>query len=321
MLFSLFLVLAGLVTLYCGGEALVRGSVLIAQRFHLPKLIIGLLIVGFGTSMPEMLVSVQAVLGGTPEIALGNVVGSNIANVLLIIGTALVLMPIREWDTHARRGALFATAVAVLLYLFCMTGFLGRIQALLLLLALAGYLGFNYVMISRNPQLAEAEEIDHDALDAMLERHKGLAWLAAIAGILLLMAGADMLIAGAVTIARAFGVSDAVIGLSLVAFGTSLPELVAAIVAAVKREAEVILGGVIGSNIFNVLAILGVAVMIKPMAVTPRITAVDVPLVIATSLGLWLMLILMKQMNRGLGIIMLGLYIGYIAMLVTQVGS
>lgn len=319
--YSLILVLAGLITLYFGGEALVRGSVSIAQRFNFPKLIIGLLIVGFGTSMPEMLVSVQAVLGGTPEIALGNVVGSNIANVLLIIGTALVLMPITHWNKHANRGALFATGVAVLLYLFSMTGLLTRVQAAVLLITLAGYLLFNYFIISRNPELADEGDDDNDGFDALLERHVALAWLAAGAGIIMLMFGADMLIVGAVTIARKFGVSDAVIGLSLVAFGTSLPELVTAIVSAIKRETEVILGGVIGSNIFNILAILGVAVMIKPIAVTPRITEIDIPLVIATSFGLLLMLMVLKKLGRTTGVVMLGLYGGYIAMLVGQAGS
>jgi cation:H+ antiporter len=137
----------------------------------------------------------------------------------------------------------------------------------------------------------------------------------------MLMLGADMLVVGAVVIARKFGISEAVIGLSLVAFGTSLPELVAVIVSTIKRESEVILGSIIGSNIFNILAVIGVTVIVKPIVVAPRITAIDVPLVIATSMGLYLMLMLMKRLGRVSGTVMLGLYGCYIAMLASQAGA
>ena len=320
MLFSLFLVCAGLTTLYLGGEGLVRGSVSISRGLGLPKLVIGLLIVGFGTSMPEMLVSIQAMLDGSAEIALGNVVGSNIANVLLIVGIAVVLMPISQWDIYANRGAIFVVMVSVLLYLLSYGETLDYFDGLLLLGLLAVYLMTSYFVLARNPEAMADDNDDQDFFDALINRHVILAGIAAVAGIVLLMLGADMLITGAVAIARTYGVSDAIIGLSLVAFGTSLPEFVAAIVSSLKRESEVVLGSVIGSNTFNILAILGVTVMIGPINIADRINSIDAPLVVTTSLGMMLMLMLMQRIGRIAGAVMLALYGGYIVMLVSQSG-
>ena len=320
MLFSLFLVCAGLTTPYLGGEGLVRGSVSISRGLGLPKLVIGLLIVGFGTSMPEMLVSIQAMLDGSAEIALGNVVGSNIANVLLIVGIAAVLMPISHWNIYANRGAIFVVAVSILLYLLSYGEMLDYFDGLLMLGLLAVYLITSYFVLARNPEATSDDTDDQDFFDALIDRHVVFAGIAAVAGIVLLMLGADMLITGAVAIARTYGVSDAVIGLSLVAFGTSLPEFVAAIVSSLKRESEVVLGSVIGSNTFNILAILGVTVMIGPINIAERINSIDAPLVVATSLGMMLMLMLMQRIGRIAGAVMLALYGGYIVMLVSQSG-
>lgn len=320
MLFSLFLVTAGLAILFLGGESLVRGSVSIAGHLRLPKLVIGLLIVGFGTSMPELLVSIQASFSGSPEIALGNVVGSNIANVLLIIGAAAVMMPLKGWNIHSIRGAVVALLAAVLLYAFSFSDVLGFHHGLILICMLVGYLTASYFILSRNPDDADYSTEGLDPVDAILHRYPGLAAAATVAGILLLMLGADLLITGAVTIARQFGISDAIIGLSLVAFGTSLPELVAAIVSAIKREAEVVIGSIIGSNIFNILAILGITLMLSPIPVAERINSFDTPLVLATSLAMLVMLKLVQQMGRMTGVVMLGLYTAYIAALIGQSG-
>ena len=320
MLFSLFLVAAGLLVLFLGGESLIRGSVAIANRFQIPKLVIGLLIIGFGTSMPEMLVSIKASLSGSPEIALGNVVGSNIANVLLIIGTSALILPISGWNVHACRGATFSLLAAIMLYFLSFSTTLSAIHGMMMLAGLMIYLTANYIILSRSPNKTENESTDLDQIDRLLTGSIVISAVASLVGIMLLMLGAELLINGAVDIARTFGVSDAIIGLSLVAFGTSLPELVAAIVSALKRESEVILGSVIGSNIFNILAILGVTLLIGPINVAERINMVDTPLVMASSLGLLVMLMMMRQIGRISGIVMLGLYGCYMVMLLMQAG-
>lgn len=316
MLISVFLVAAGLVLLFVGGEALVRGSVIMAHTLKLPKLLIGLIVVGFGTSMPELLVSVQAAFGGAPELALGNVVGSNVANVLLIIGAAAVLAPMAGWKGDATRGALVATGAAGVLLVVTMQDTIGHLSGALMLALLALYLAGSYYFLSRHPDATEDE--DSDNLDAVIAARTWAPPVVAVAGIALLVTGADLLITGAVTIARSIGISDAVIGLSLVAFGTSLPELVTAIVSSIKRQSEVIIGSIIGSNIFNILAILGITVTLHPISVADRIPAMDAPLVLATSIGMFLLLALTRSIGRSIGIAMLALYGGYMVILFTQ---
>ena len=316
MLFSVFLVAAGLAMLFAGGEALVRGAVVLARRLGVSRLVVGLLVVGFGTSMPELLVSLEAVFDGAPEIALGNIVGSNIANVLLIVGVAALLTPITRWNNEARYGALVAVGAGVLLYLLCLKGRLDAPQGWLLLGTLSAYLAASYLLLARRPESTEPAR--SGTIEALLSRNSMLACAAAVAGIGLLMLGADSRIAGAVFIARAAGISDAVVGLSLVAIGTSLPELVTAIVSSFKREPEVVVGSIIGSNIFNILAILGVTLTLHPIRVADRIPVIDVPLVMATSLGFLLLLALTRSIGRATGLAMLGLYFGYIALLYAQ---
>ena len=326
MLFSIFLVVAGLATLFMGGEALVRGAVILARGLGMPRLVVGLLVVGFGTSMPELLVSIEAVFDGAAGIALGNVVGSNIANVLLILGAAALLMPISGWDGDAKRGALVAVGAGVLLFVFCMKDRLDATQGWILLALLAAYLVASYHLLARRPDSSEpahraragAGAGAKDAVDSWLSRNFALAGAAVILGIALLMLGAELLIAGTVAIARAFGISDAVIGLSLVAFGTSLPELVTVVVSSIKREAEVVVGSVIGSNIFNILAILGVTLALHPIGVADRIPRIDAPLVVATSLGLLLLLAFTRRIGRSIGLAMVAMYCGYIALLYFQ---
>ena len=316
MLYSLMLVAAGLATLFIGGEALVRSAVVLARRLGVSRLVVGLLVVGFGTSMPELMVSVQAVFGGAPSIALGNVVGSNIANVMLVVGVATLWTPIVRWDVEAKRGGVFATGAGVLLYILCLQGRLEALYGWMLLAVLAMYLAASYVTVAREKGVREVES--WDAIDSWLAGHVALSLATTVVGIGALVLGADLLIAGAVDIARVFGVSDAIIGLSLVAIGTSLPELATAIVSSIKREPEVVVGSVIGSNIFNILAILGITLTLGPIAVEDRISSIDAPLVVATSLGLLLLLVLLKRMGRRVGITMLVLYCGYIALLYTQ---
>ena len=314
---DLLLVAAGLVLLFLGGEGLVRGSVAIAERFGISKLLIGLVIVGFGTSTPELLVSVNAALDGAPEIALGNVVGSNIANILLIVGVAAIIAPILGWDRTAVREALVATLVSLAAFALVQGEIITRIEGIAMLVVLTGYLFSSYWLEKRDRDAKtfrhEAEEFE----DIPLPRP----WLApvlALGGIAALVFGADMLVEGAVNMARDFGVPDAVIGLSLVAIGTSLPELATAIVAAIRRHSDVVLGNVIGSNIFNILAILGVTVVIQPIEVSARFRAIDTPVMLGAALLLLALLFASKKIGRAWGALMLTFYAAYMIFLFTN---
>lgn len=314
MTHDLLLVAAGLVLLFVGGEGLVRGSVAIAERLGVSKLLIGLVIVGFGTSTPELLVSVNAALDGAPEIALGNVVGSNIANVLLIVGVAALIVPITGWQRTAVREALIATLVGLAVVGLVQGEMINRMEGVAMLVVLAGYLASSYWLERRD---REAKAFEHEAEefeDIPLSRP----WLApalALGGIVALVFGADLLVEGAVNIARSFGVPDAVIGLSLVAVGTSLPELATAIVAAIRRHSDVVLGNVIGSNIFNVLAILGVTVVIQPIAVSERFREIDTPVMLGASVLLLALLFATSRISRLWGALMLAAYAAYMVFL------
>lgn len=314
MLVDCGLIFAGLVLLFFGGEALVRGSVAIAERFGFSKMIIGLVIVGFGTSVPELVVSLNAALAGTPEIAIGNVIGSNIANVLLIVGLASLILPITGWQRSAVREALIATLAGLALFGLVQGETIGRVEGFTLLVVLAAYLFATYWLESREMQKtvfeAETEEFEDIKISS--------GWLSAllvVGGIAVLVLGADFLVRGAVSLARDFGVTDAVIGLTLVAIGTSLPELATAVVAAYRRHSDVVIGNVIGSNIFNVLAILGATTLIQPIAVSDQFQTVDALVMVASSAFLLALLFATRRIGRVWGVLMLGAYAGYIVYL------
>lgn len=317
MLNDLLLVAGGLVLLFFGGEALVRGSVAIAERLGISKLLIGLVIVGFGTSTPELLVSVNAALDGAPEIALGNVVGSNIANVLLILGLAAMIVPVSGWDRTAVRESMVAMLAALAAFLLVQGAAITRMEGMAMLVVLAGYLFASYWL---ERQDREAQTFQHEAeeFQDIPLRSPWLAPVLALGGIAALVFGADLLVTGAVSIARGYGVPDAVIGLSLVAVGTSLPELATAIVAAFRRHADVVLGNVIGSNIFNILAILGITVVIQPIEVSARFRDIDVPVMLGVSVLLLALLFATKAIGRGWGAAMLLIYALYMGFLFTS---
>ncbi len=316
MLHDLVLVAAGLVLLFVGGEALVRGAVAIAERMGVSKLLIGLVIVGFGTSTPELLVSVKAALDGASEIALGNVVGSNIANILLIFGLAAVIAPVMGWARTAVREALVATLVSLVAFALVQGAVISRMEGIAMLLVLVGYLVASY-WLERRDRSAQTFQHEAEAFAGGVAARRWVPPLLALGGIVALVFGADLLVEGAVNIARVYGVPDAVIGLSLVAIGTSLPELATAIVAAIRRQSDVVLGNVIGSNIFNILAILGVTVVIQPIEVSARFRDVDTPVMLGVALLLLALLFATRRIGRGWGLVMLGLYAVYMVMLFT----
>lgn len=312
MLLDAGLILAGFVLLFVGGEGLVRGSVAAAEKLGLSKLIIGLTVVAFGTSTPELIVSVNAALTGAPDIALGNVVGSNIANVLLILGLAVVIAPIRNWKRTVMRDAMVMTFAALGLFGLTYGAAIGRLEGLVLLGVLSAYLLASYWLERRDRSATmhvhETEEFEGVATQSL--------WIAAgfvLAGILALAFGADLLVRGAVSLARSFGVSDAVIGLTLVALGTSLPELATAAVAAARRHSDVVLGNVIGSNIFNVLAILGLTAVVAPIPVGAQFRTFDAPVMLFVMILTVLLLFASERLGRRIGIVMLTAYTVYIA--------
>ncbi|WP_022702422.1 calcium/sodium antiporter [Pseudorhodobacter ferrugineus] len=295
-------VIAGLLALFFGGEGLVRGSVGIARRLAISPLLIGLTVVGFGTSTPELLVSVEAAWRGVPDIAIGNIVGSNIANILLIVGVTCLVWPIRVSGSTLRRDtAVMVAGAAALVPIFAM-GELGRLPGLMLVIALAGYLIWAYI----KPGEAVEEE-DTTPPPAML-----ISGLWVLGGLVTLMFGARFLVEGSVNIARGYGISEAFIGLTIVAVGTSLPELATSVIAAFRRQSEIAIGNVVGSNIFNVLGILGVTAMIKPIPVADRFLTFDLPIMLCASLVLTALLLTQKVIGRGVGVVLVLAYVAYV---------
>lgn len=286
-------VLAGLIGLFFGGEALVRGSVGIARRMAIPPLLIGLTVVGFGTSTPELLVSVDAAWRGVPDIAIGNIVGSNIANMLLIVGLTSLVWPIVVSGATLRRDTAVMVAAAFALVPIFAMGEMGRVAGGVLVTALIGYLIWAYLQ----PGDAVEEDINASAPSA--------AWISVlwvVGGLVVLMFGARFLVDGSVSIARGFGVSEAFIGLTIVAVGTSLPELATSVIAAFRRQSEIAIGNIVGSNIFNVLGILGITALIKPIPVADRFLTFDLPIMIAVSLVLTALLLTRPVIGRGVGL-------------------
>ncbi|MEI4262585.1 calcium/sodium antiporter [Roseovarius sp. D0-M9] len=295
----------GLIGLFFGGDALVRGAVGFARRMAISPLLIGLTVVGFGTSTPELLVSVDAALGGVPDVALGNVIGSNIANVLLIVGATALIWPITVAGATLRRDTGVMVAASLALAAIFALGDVGRLAGAVLIAALAGYLVWAYVQ----PGDAAPDEAD---LPPPMPVLRALLWLAG--GLVALLFGAQFLVDGAVAIARDAGLSEAFIGLTIVAVGTSLPELATSVVAAFRRQSAIAIGNVVGSNIFNILGILGVTAVITPIPVAPRFVGFDVPVMIAASLLLTALLLMRAKIGRVIGALMLAGYAGYIVL-------
>lgn len=298
-------ILIGLVGLFFGGEALVRGSVDIARRMSISPFVIGLTVVGFGTSTPELLVSVQAALRGSPDIALGNVIGSNIANILLIAGVTALVWPIRVAGATLRRDTAFMVAAGVVLIPFFAMGEVGRLAGAALVAGLATYLVWTFL----KPGDAVEEDVTAVAPKPVLV---SLLWVAA--GLAALMFGAKFLVDGAVAIARDYGVSEAFIGLTIVAVGTSLPELATSLIAAFRKQSEIAIGNIVGSNIFNIFGILGITALISPITVAPRFLGFDLPVLIGVSLVFAALLLLRAQIGRYVGATMLAGYVGFVVL-------
>lgn len=306
---SYLALLAGLALLFGGGEAMLRGAVGVARRFGLSEVFVGIAIVGFATSAPELFVSVDAALAGKPQIAFANVVGSNTANLLLILGVGAALSPILCDPRALTRDAAMLTLAVAATAAISVVGGAGRQTGALLLLALALYL---YLAFRHERAAARATRSEAQAPETPNLSIAALAGLVVL-GVGAMAAGAEALVWGAVNIAHAAGLSERVIGISLVALGTSLPELATAIVAATRNQSDVAIGNVLGSCVFNVFGILGATAVIAPIAIDPAEFGEDVAATaIASALAL-LLAIVARGVPRIAGIAMTALYVGYIA--------
>jgi len=297
----------GLIILLLAGDALVRGAVNLSLRLGIPALIVSLTIVAFGTSAPELLISIQAVLDGVPGLALGNVVGSNTANVLLVLGIPALMAGLPTSASDTRKSYIQMIAATLLFIAVCFFGPITWVHALVLLGGMAIILTdqFRDALGSR-----DAAEEEPEGADPTMPGWKIAAFMGT--GLVGLPLGANLLVDNATVIARGLGVSDAIIGLTLVAIGTSLPELATTVVAAMRKQADVALGNVIGSNLFNLLLIIGVAGLVGPIPVPIEFLYFDLWVMLAASLILIPVVFMSKDLGKRWGIALCALYVIYI---------
>ncbi len=310
--------IGGFLLLLGGAELLVRGSVVIARRMGVSTMAIGMTVVAFGTSAPELIVSLQAALSGAPGIAVGNIVGSNIANVLLIIGLTALCMPIAAQPTPLVRDSLTIVGSSLLFVALMWSGTIGMVDGLLLLIVFGLFMVMSYRGSAKGGGKAAAGAATR-SLEAEAAEIGGLPdgawvpWLAALLGLGGLAVGSDLLVDGASGIARLFGVSEAVIGLTMIAVGTSLPELAASVAASLHRQPDVAVGNVLGSNLFNMLFVGGAVAVVAPLAIDERILAFDMWIMLAVTI-LFLPVLLGSRFGRWTGLLFVVLYGGYIAL-------
>ena len=301
---DIFFIVLGIALLYGGGELLVRFASSLALRFRLSPLVIGLTVVAFGTSAPELAASLTATLNGAEAIAVGNVVGSNIANVGLILGLAALLLPIAIQKSVFRREIPVMLGASLVPLLFFADGRLGRLEGAVLFALLLAYL----IWLLRSP--SEDEAPDDLNLYPLWLTVAGI-----VGGLVLLVLGAQVLVDGATSLALAFGVPERIVGLTLVAVGTSLPELASSLVAVLKRETDMVLGNIIGSNIFNILCILGITSLITPLALPFAALRLDLSIMVAFAVLTVVFLFTQRRLERWEGGVLVLAYGGYVAWL------
>ena len=313
---TLLFLLAGLVLLYFGAEGLVRGSSSIALRLGVSPLLIGLTVVAFGTSAPELVVSLKAALMGQGDISVGNVVGSNICNIGLILGFCALIVPIKVASQIVRVDTPIMIAVTGLALVLLYDGMLSRLEGVFLFSLLVVYIIFSILLAKKKPADALSAEFSEEI--KMSKKGLVLDLAMVIGGLVMLVFGARFLVDSAIEIARSIGLSEAVIGLTIVAIGTSLPEFATSLVAALKKEADIAVGNVVGSNIFNILGILGISAVVTPLS-SSGITGIDLGVMATFALALWCFSITGHRISRAEGILMIVAYAGYVAWLVARV--
>lgn len=308
MWLQIVLFIVGIAVVLWSADLLTNGSVGLAERMGVPQIVIGLTIVAMGTSMPEFFVSFMSALRGTPDLAVGNIVGSNIFNALFIVGCAAAVMPITILKGTVKRDTPFAILASAVLFVMCLDGDISRIDALVLLVLFAVYM-FVTLRGARSGNATEsAAQKPMPAVKAVLLIVAGLAGL---------ILGSNVFVDNTSAIARTLGMSDALIGLTIVAGGTSLPELATSVVAARRGNSGIAIGNVLGSNVFNILMILGVTGLIAPMHIQ-GITTVDLSMMVASMVLLWLFSFTRYRIERWEGVALIAIFIGYMAFLISQ---
>lgn len=307
------LLIGGLIVLIIAGEALVRGAVGVALKFNIPTLVIGMTIVSFGTSAPELLVSLKAALNDHPELAIGNVIGSNIANIALVLGITTMILPIVVKRPTARIDWPIMMVTIILFYIFILDQKIVWYEGVVLTL---GLVAFNYYMFWSAKKDKEIEVLDEETEE--VKKSSILVNILYIAGGAIgLVLGASWLLDGAVVIASNFGVSEHVIGVTIVAFGTSIPELITSLVAAFKKHTDISLGNLIGSNIFNILGVVGITAMVKEIPVSMQVITNDIYWVLGISFLVFPLMIIGYKINRLRGFALFAAYCIYIYFVVS----
>lgn len=304
--------LSGILLLWLGGEAFVRGSIAVATRFNVSQLMIGLTLVGFGTSLPELVTSLTAALDGAPGLAVGNVVGSNIANILLILALAALIRPVVCRPGAFYRDAVALAAATILGAAFILFGSIGRLEGLILLAGLAFYIVLIFWQERRQPGPASTVLIGKVDVAEPAPETLFRAVVLVIGGMSGVVGGAWLLVFGATEIALIWGVSKTFIGLSVVALGTSLPELVITCVASLRGRSDVALGNIIGSNMFNILGILGVTAVVMPIDVPPDLRTFDLLVMLAATALLIVSAATNMRVTRSEGGVLLAAYVVFI---------
>lgn len=312
MFLPLIYILLGSLMLYLGAEGLVRGSVGLALRMGISALVIGLTFVAFGTSSPELIVSLSAGARGDSEIALGNVIGSNICNIALILGAASLIKPIEVNLKYLKKDLIIMIGVSFLLVILISDGEIGFIDGIIFTTGIILYILYSFFASRKQKKESITEEVPNKPKRSLL-----MDFIYFIGGLGILIFGARLFVNGAVTLAEMLGVSKIVIGISVVAFGTSLPELATSVVAALKGEADVSLGNVVGSNIFNILMILGITGLIFPIP-SKEVNYIDLSLMVGVSVIVIPLAYFGRRLTRMNGLFLLMIYSGYIYYLYTK---
>ena len=308
------LLIGGLTLLIIAAESLVRGAVGVALKFNISTLVIGMTIVSFGTSAPELIVSIKAAISGHTEITIGNVVGSNIANIALILGITTILLPITVKRSSALIDWPIMMGATVLFYLFSLTNH--QIEFYEGLIFTVGLIGFIFYMFRDAKKHNKKEILDVD-VEQVKKSNSYLNLFLIVVGIIGLAIGANWLLDGAVQIATNFGVSEHIIGVTIIAFGTSVPELITSVVAALKKHSDISIGNLLGSNIFNIFGVLGISALIKKIPVSTQVIQVDVFWLLATSFIIFPLMIKGFKINRLSGILLVVIYCTYLYFVVS----
>lgn len=323
MLMAITAIIAGLVLLVWSADRFVEGAAATAKHLGMPSLLIGMVIIGFGTSAPELAVSAMAAADGNPGLALGNGYGSNITNIALIVGLTALIAPIAVHSQVIRKELPLLLVLTAIAGYQLIDGELTRLDGWVLLAVFAAVMGWSIYQGIRGKGDSLVGDTDAELVAHPMPLKLALIWL--VVGLVLLIVSSRMLVWGAVTIAQSLGVSDLIIGLTIVAIGTSLPELASALAAVKKNEHDLILGNIVGSGIFNTLAVVGLAAAIEPLAVDPEVLYRDWTLMAALTLGLLLMALGLsgkrKLITRHNGALLVLVYVGYTGYLASTIVS